>query len=133
MAHIISVGELLVDMLKMEKDLQFNGSAGGAPCNMLAQAVKLGHRCSLITKLGDDYFGHYLKEYAANAMIEVDQIIMTNEAHTTLSFVTLDDEGNRSFTFYRKPGSDMMLKKEDIDLNKLVKCDVFLYGGVIFS
>lgn len=133
MSYITAVGELLVDFLNIDGNLNFSGTAGGAPCNVLAQAIKLGNKCTYITKLGNDYFGEYLKTYISDLGIDTSYFSTTENAHTTLAFVNLDKHGNRNFTFYRKPGSDMMLEKKDIPIDVISKSKVFHYGGVILS
>lgn len=133
MPHITAIGELLIDFLNMDQNLSFSGTAGGAPCNVMAQAARLGNDCTYITKLGNDYFGDYLKNYISNIGIDTSYFSTTDDAHTTLAFVNLDDDGNRSFTFYRKPGADMMLEKNDIPIDLISNSDIFHYGGVILS
>ena len=70
---------------------------------------------NIITMLGNDPFGDKivaeLKEYG----IGVDYIRRTNKANTSLAFVTLDENGNRDFSFYRNPGADMLMSENDID------------------
>lgn len=56
MFDIIAAGEILIDLVDTG-NLQFSGTVGGAPCNALAQAAKLGSRTAFIGMVGDDAFG----------------------------------------------------------------------------
>ncbi len=127
---IIAFGECLIDLLNEGGELCFRGSAGGAPCNVLAQAAKLGRKCALVSMVGNDYFGDWLCAYIAGLGIDTQYIHRTDQARTTLSFVTLDREQNRHFSFYRNPGADMLLRPSDVPLEAIRSARVFVYGGV---
>ena len=58
---------------------------------------------------------------------------LTDEAVTTLAFVTLYEGGERSFTFARKPGADILLRKEDIDEKEIARTRVLHAGSVSLS
>lgn len=127
---LIAFGECLIDMLHAGGELSFRGSAGGAPCNVLAQAARLGRRCALVSMVGEDYFGEWLRDYLKGLGIDTQYVRTTGQACTTLAFVTLDREQNRHFSFYRKPGADMLLQPEDVPLDAIAKARAFVYGGV---
>ncbi|WRS26905.1 carbohydrate kinase [Oscillospiraceae bacterium MB08-C2-2] len=137
MYDLISTGEILIDFLDQSagaKDtVAFLGAPGGAPCNALAQAAKLGRHCAFLGKVGEDMFGTFLKDFVAGLGIDTRYLLTTDEANTTLAFVKLDEGGDRSFSFYRKPGADTLLSKEDIDPAFITDCGIFLYGSVSMS
>jgi len=62
--------------------------------------------------------------------VNVQQIIRTNKAMTTLAFVSLEGDGEREFAFYRKPGADMLLKEDEIDLEYLKSARIFHFGTI---
>ena len=134
MYDLIAIGELLIDMFSAGSGpLAFDGAAGGAPCNVAAQVAKLGDRTAVICKVGDDYFGHYLKDYLGGVGISSEFASFTEKAGTTLAFVSLDETGNRSFSFYRKPGADMLLEESDLPTEALKSCRCLVYGSVALS
>lgn len=133
MYDIISIGELLIDMFPSNVQLSFAGIPGGAPCNLVAQAAKLGRKTAVISMVGNDYFGRYLKDYVANLNIDPQFISFTDDASTTLAFVNLDENGDRSFSFYRKPGADMLLSTKNIPIKEIKSSRIFSYGGVALS
>lgn len=120
MRRLLAIGEALIDFIPEEtgkalKDVcGFRPAVGGAPANVCGAYVKLGGEASLVTQLGDDPFGDKIVEEFAACGIGCDYIRRTKEANTSLAFVALKDDGNREFSFYRKPGADMLLRPEDV-------------------
>jgi fructokinase len=136
MYDIIAIGEVLVDFSaqKSEKGhISFTGTAGGAPCNVLAQAAKLGAKTAFIGVVGDDLFGKFLKGELMNCGISIEGLIFTSECNTTLTFVINDENGERSFEFFRKPGADTLLRFNDVKYEIIEKSRIFHYGSVAMS
>ncbi len=129
---VAALGELLIDMTNNGKSEQGNAmyeaNPGGAPCNVLAMLKKLGHSVSFIGKVGDDIFGNELKGVLEDTGIDTRGLVMDKEVRTTLAFVKTFDDGDRDFSFYRNPGADMMLKKEDIDDELVKDARIFHFG-----
>lgn len=103
---------------------------GGAPANVAAAVAKLGRQASFLGKVGDDEFGRFLKETLEQQAVDTAGLIVTDEYPTTLAFVHLNDEGDRSFSFYRKHSADQMLRFEEIELRRLAQTAVFHFGSV---
>ena len=132
MFDIIAVGEILIDLVGTG-DLQFSGTVGGAPCNALAQAAKLGSRTAFIGMVGDDAFGRACAHQLDELKIDRTYLAVTQQADTTLAFVTLDKNGDRDFTFYRRPGADTLLTVKNIPFGRIAQSRVYLFGGVSLS
>ncbi len=62
--------------------------------------------------VGDDQYGRFLRETLLRNGVCVDGLQVTDRANTTLAIVTVDPEGERSFSFYRKPGADTLIDAE---------------------
>lgn len=129
---VVALGELLIDMTnngvsENNNDL-FEANPGGAPCNVLAMLKKFGHEVSFIGKVGDDMFGRKLKGTLKEVGISTDNLLMDKEVHTTLAFVETFPDGDRDFSFYRNPGADMMLRKEEINVDAIRNTKVFHFG-----
>lgn len=75
------------------------------PANVAAAVAKLGAPSSVITQVGMDAFGEHIIETLKQVGVNTDKIFRTQEANTALAFVSLAQDGNRSFSFYRKPCS----------------------------
>jgi len=103
---------------------------GGAPANTAIAAAKLGVSASFIGKVGEDGFGRLLIDVIDNYGVGTEYMSLTRTACTTLAFVTLSDEGDRSFTFARKPGADMMLSEDDIPDGLFSSGDILHFGSL---
>lgn len=129
---VVSLGELLIDFTVNGKSEQgnfmFEANPGGAPCNVLAMLKKLGKKTAFIGKVGQDMFGNILKNTLDEIGIGTSSLMMDSEYNTTLAFVYTAEDGDRSFSFYRKPGADMMLTEEEIDEDLIKNAKIFHFG-----
>lgn len=137
MYDVVSIGELLIDLTphgQSDKGNQlYEANPGGAPANYLAVLAKLGHKTAFIGKVGDDEFGHLLIDTLKTQGISASGVIQSVSENTTLVFVHLDESGERSFSFYRKPGADMMLVEEEVPYDLIESARFFNFGGVSLS
>lgn len=129
---VTALGELLIDFTENGLSPQGNplleANPGGAPCNVLAMLTKLGHQTAFIGKIGNDMFGHQLKSVIETAGIDTRALRMDDTVHTTLAFVHTLPDGDRDFSFYRNPGADMMLTKEEVDEDLIRSSRIFHFG-----
>lgn len=129
---VAALGELLIDFAMDGKSGQgnqrFEACPGGAPCNVLAILGKLGKKTAFLGKVGDDQFGKLLKETIEEAGIEARGLRMDGEIPTTLAFVHTFPDGDRDFSFYRKPGADMMLTEDEVDEDVIRQSKIFHFG-----
>lgn len=138
MKKVISIGEALIDFIPSEKGcnlkdvVSFERVAGGAPANVAAVVSKLGGKSSFISKLGNDAFGDYIIDTLNDINVDTSLVQRTYEANTGLAFVSLKEDGNRDFSFYRNPSADMLLREDEIkkewfnDCHSLHFCSVDL-------
>ena len=134
MYDIVALGESLIDFTpaginEMGMPL-FSQNPGGAPANVLAMASKLGRSTAFVGKVGRDAFGRFLQEHMEKAGIDCSALRRDDRVPTTLAFVQLDEYGDRSFSFYRDPGADVMLRPEEVDDTLLEGCRIFHFGSV---
>lgn len=129
---VVALGELLIDFTENGLSGQGNplleANPGGAPCNVLAMLNKLGRKTAFIGKVGNDQFGKMLKEVVEESGTDVSGLAMDEQVHTTLAFVHTFPDGDREFSFYRNPGADMMLTKEEVDPELIKKARIFHFG-----
>ena len=132
MYDVVALGELLIDFASLRTDTSgyptMAAHPGGAPANFLAALNVFGARTALLGKVGDDTFGHLLLSTLAQAGIETKGIVVDPAVFTTLAFVTFDDQGDRSFSFARKPGADTLLRWEEVDKTMIDETRVFHFG-----
>ena len=132
MMDVVALGELLIDFTCQSVDADgyptMAAHPGGAPANFLAALSQFGAKTALLGKVGADAFGKLLTATLAKAGIETRGLIATDQVFTTLAFVTLDDTGNREFSFSRKPGADTCIAFEELDLSLIDEAKVFHFG-----
>lgn len=129
---VTALGELLIDFTENGTSAQGNPilevNPGGAPCNVLAMLQKLGKQTAFIGKVGDDMFGRQLTEAVSSVGVDTRALLVDKEVHTTLAFVHTYPDGDRDFSFYRNPGADMMLTKDDVDTDLIRSSKIFHFG-----
>ena len=134
MYDVTATGELLIDFTRNGLSEQYNriyeANPGGAPCNVLAMLGKLGYKTAFIGKVGEDEFGKLLKNTITEQKIDASGLILDTNVKTTLAFVDNDETGDCSFSFYRKSGADMMLKKEEVNYELIDNCRIFHFGSL---
>ena len=134
---VTALGELLIDFtengLSNQKNSLFEANPGGAPCNVLAMLTKLGKNTAFIGKVGDDFFGASLKKELESIGINTKNLLKDKAAPTTLAFVHNYAGGDREFSFYRNPGADMLLKKEEICTEMIAISRIFHFGTLSFT
>lgn len=132
--YITALGEILIDFTFAGKSENgatlFEQNPGGAPANVLAAVQKLGGKSAFIGKIGNDMHGRFLAETLKNANINTDGLIIDNNYFTTLAFVNLTPNGERSFSFARKPGADTQLCKEELKYDTIKNSSVFHVGSL---
>jgi len=117
---LIAIGEALIDFIPNKSGCEFDAvtafspAVGGAPANVCAAFTRLGGASKMITQLGDDPFGDKIERRLRHADIDTTCISRTNEANTALAFVSLEADGNRTFSFYRNPSADMLMEADDV-------------------
>ena len=114
MRDLYSIGEMVIDFIPGSEPASYIRKAGGAPANVAIAATKNGLRAAMACKVGDDDFGCFLMDTLREYGVEVACPELCAEAVTTMAFVTLAADGERKFTFARKPGADMLLSEADV-------------------
>lgn len=125
MIKVISFGEALVDMLSSQVNAgsadsrhgecveRFTKYPGGAPANVAAAVGRLGGLSYFAGKVGADMFGDFLKCSLEDMQVHTDYLLQTKDAKTALAFVSLDNDGERSFEFYRAPSADLLFGPDE--------------------
>ena len=129
---VTALGELLIDFTENGNSTQGNplmeANPGGAPCNVLAMLERLGKKTAFIGKVGKDMFGNQLKSAVEEVGIDTRNLILDENYHKTLAFVHTYPDGDRDFSFYRDPGADMMLTKEEVQRDLIESSRIFHFG-----
>lgn len=131
---IVALGELLIDLtsagISENGSLLFEQNPGGAPVNMLTAAGKAGLKTAFIGKVGNDMHGKFLLDIVKKQGIDSRGILMDDTVFTTLAFVNLTSDGERTFSFARKPGADTMIGYKEVDTQLLQNTKIFHVGSL---
>ena len=136
MKKVIAIGEALIDVIPHDKGRALNNVEnflrvpGGAPLNVAAAVAKLGGKSQMLTKLGQDGFGDAILNEVKPLGVDVSRISRTKEANTALAFVSLREDGERDFSFYRNPSADMLLSAEEICSEDFNERDILHFCSV---
>ncbi len=132
MLDVVALGELLIDFTCQSVDEHgyptMAAHPGGAPANFLAALAKFGAKTALLGKVGADAFGKMLTGTLESLGIGTGGVVVSEDVFTTLAFVTLDEHGDREFSFSRKPGADTQITFEELDLSLIDAARVFHFG-----
>ena len=134
MISVTALGEVLIDFtdagVSEGGQKLFERNPGGAPANVLVALERLGFETAFIGKIGNDMHGEFLRGTLTSNAINCDGLITDPDYFTTLAFVALDEQGDRTFSFARKPGADTQLRPEEIDERIIRDSRVFHIGSL---
>ncbi|MFP3349847.1 carbohydrate kinase [Pseudoalteromonas sp. SIMBA_153] len=117
MTKLLSLGELLIDMLPQDsQNSAYLPIAGGAPANVAVGYAKLGGKAAFCGGMGDDYFAKQLTNALEQYNVDTEYLFTIEGAQTAMVIVSLDESGERSFNFYRHQTADLLLTNEHLKL-----------------
>ncbi|WP_321972319.1 PfkB family carbohydrate kinase [Paratractidigestivibacter sp.] len=134
MIDVTALGEVLIDFTDAGTSAGgqklFERNPGGAPANVLVACRRLGHSAAVIGKVGDDMHGAFLRDVLDENGVDTQGLVTDPDVFTTLAFVALSPDGERSFSFARKPGADTMLRSSEVDRGIIEESRVFHMGSL---
>lgn len=134
MFSVTALGEVLIDFtdhgISANGQKLFERNPGGAPANVLVALQKLGHKTAFIGKVGTDMHGEFLRKTIEAEGVDCTGLVSDSDFFTTLAFVALDENGDRSFSFARKPGADTQLRADDLPKDVIANTKVFHVGSL---
>lgn len=125
---LYSIGELVIDFTPGNEPASYIRNPGGAPGNAAIAAARSGLSVGVCSSVGEDDFGHFLAQTMEENGVRLLNPEPCTKAITTLAFVTLAPDGNRSFTFARKPGADMFLEESAVKEEE-IRDSVIVHAG----
>ena len=125
---LYSIGEMVIDFIPGTEPASYIRNAGGAPANVACAVARNGLEAGMLCSLGEDDFGHFLADTLEEYHVKNLNPQFCEKAITTMAFVTLAEDGDRSFTFARKPGADMFLSEECVK-EEDIKNSVIIHAG----
>lgn len=130
---VLSVGEILADMIGEVKNgiTFYERKAGGAPFNVACAVQQFGGDAGFVGCVGNDLIGSFLVDFAKKRNLDELDIQVNDMVNTTLAFVELSEEGERSFCFYRKNTADYQITSVNEDIIK--KANIVHIGSLMLN
>ncbi len=118
MKYALFVGEMLIDFIPAplgpEGTLAYQPHPGGAVANAAVALARLGGAARFVGKLGEDSFGRLLLRVLRDNRVDTRFVPTSTRGNTTMVLVTLREEGQREFAFYRQGTADTLLEAREI-------------------
>ncbi|MGL4319566.1 MAG: PfkB family carbohydrate kinase, partial [Paracoccaceae bacterium] len=118
---VITIGRSSVDLYgaqvggRLEDMGSFQKYVGGSPTNMATGTARLGLKSALITRVGDEHMGRFIREELVREGVDVRGVVTDPERLTALVLLGIRDDKQFPLIFYRENCADMALCEDDID------------------
>lgn len=136
---VITIGRASVDLYgaqlggRLEDMRSFEKYIGGSPTNIACGAARLGLRAALITRVGDEHMGRFIREELIREGVDVRGVRTDPERLTALVLLGIRDERQFPLIFYRENCADMALCEDDIDPAFIAEARVVVATGTHLS
>ncbi len=136
---VITLGRSSVDLYgaqvggRLEDMGSFRKYIGGSPTNIACGAARLGLRSAVITRVGDEHMGRFIREQLAREGVDVRGVATDPERLTALVLLGIRDEDQFPLIFYRENCADMALSEGDIDPAFLAEARALVVTGTHLS
>ncbi len=112
----------------------FAKSLGGTATNVAVGAARLGRRAAVITKVGDDGFGPYVRDALAGFGVDARFVGTHPTLRTPIVFCELNPPDDPPLLFYRAPTApDMTVTTDELDIEAIAEVPLFWVTGSLFS
>ena len=136
---VITIGRSSVDLYgaqvggRLEDMGSFNKYIGGSPTNIACGAARLGLKSAVITRVGDEHMGRFIREQLAREGVDVRGVATDPDRLTALVLLGIRDQDQFPLIFYRENCADMALAEDDIDPALMAEARAFLVTGTHLS
>ena len=136
---VICIGRSSVDLYggqvggRLEDMSGFSKYVGGSPTNISVGCARLGLRSALITRVGDEHMGRYIRETLDGEGVDTSNVLTDPERLTALVILGIRDNEQFPLIFYRENCADMAIGEEDIDPDFIASAKAVLVTGTHFS
>lgn len=136
---LICLGRAGVDLYgeqigsRLEDVQSFRKYVGGCPANIAIGSARLGLKTAMLTRVGQDHFGRFIKETFENEHVNTDQIKIDPKRLTAMAILAIQNENTFPLLFYRENCADMAITLEDVDPAFIRTSRALLVTGTHFS
>src|SRR6187402_2117244 len=139
MLDLVAIGRASVDLYgqqvggRLEDMASFAKYLGGSPANTAAGGARLGLRTALLTRVGDDHMGRFIREQLVREGVDVRAVHTDPRRLTALVVLGIRDRESFPLIFYRENCADMALAPEDVDASMIAGAAAVLVNGTHLS
>src|SRR4051812_30115619 len=136
---VVTIGRASVDLYGqqigagLEDVASFAKSVGGCPANIAIGAARLGLKSALVTRVGGEQFGRFIREQLAREGVALNGVKVDPERLTALAILAVEDDRTFPLLFYRENCADMALSEDDIDEGFVASAAAVLVTGTHFA
>jgi len=136
---VITIGRASVDLYgqqigsRLEDVGSFAKSVGGCPANIAIGTARLGLRSALLTRVGDEQFGRFLREQLAREGVDLGGLKTDPTRLTALAILSVESDKSFPLLFYRENCADMALEEADVDAAFLATARAVVVTGTHFA
>ncbi|MCC2690483.1 MAG: hypothetical protein K0S21_3286, partial [Rhizobiaceae bacterium] len=136
---VITIGRSSVDLYgqqigsRLEDIASFAKSVGGCPANIAVGTARLGLKSGLLTKVGDEQMGRFIREQLVREGVDTRGITTDRERLTALVLLAVEEEGVSPMIFYRTDCADMALSEADVEEAFIASARSIVVTGTHFS
>ncbi len=136
---LIAIGRVSVDLYgqqigsRLEDVSTFAKAVGGCPANVAIGAARLGLRSALISRVGDEPMGRFVREQLAREGVDARAVLVDPQRLTSLVLLSVRDAQSFPLIFYRENSADGALCEDDIDEAFVGSARAVLVTGTHFS
>ncbi|GGD48049.1 bifunctional 5-dehydro-2-deoxygluconokinase/5-dehydro-2-deoxyphosphogluconate aldolase [Pseudoxanthomonas indica] len=136
---LITIGRSCIDLYgeqiggRLEDMGSFAKYIGGSPTNTAVGAARLGLRSGVLTRVGADHFGRFIREQLAREQVDTRGVLDDPERLTALVFLGIRDPDTFPLIFYRENCADMALQASDVDAGFVGAAGAVLINGTHLS
>jgi 5-dehydro-2-deoxygluconokinase len=136
---VITIGRASVDLYgqqigsRLEDVTSFAKSVGGCPANIAIGTARLGLRSALLTRVGNEQFGRFLREQLDREGVNLDGLKTDPTRLTALAILSVESDKSFPLLFYRENCADMALEEDDVDEAFLATARAIVVTGTHFA
>ena len=131
---VITMGRASVDLYgqqigsRLEDVTSFAKSVGGCPANIAIGTARLGLRSALLTRVGDEQMGRFIREQMLREGVAVDGLVTDPTRLTALAILSVENDKSFPLLFYRENCADMALSEDDVDAGFVASTRALVVG-----
>ncbi|MBA3448601.1 MAG: 5-dehydro-2-deoxygluconokinase [Pseudaminobacter sp.] len=136
---VITMGRASVDLYgqqigsRLEDVASFAKSVGGCPANIAIGTARLGLRSALLTRVGDEQMGRFIREQMLREGVSIHGIVTDAKRLTALAILSVENDKSFPLLFYRENCADMALCEDDVDAGFIGSARALVVTGTHFS